>query len=487
MKPLLTIGVLLYFSLAQAQQKAPKPLLDMREMLDASTLDVKVLKNWLVVKGKVPTRQKLITIRVGNLAPGKEYRVPVRMIVPVDRKAKGFHLTGGHNPAQLQRDLQPRGVDRHLLKGGVGLVQTVVQVLKQSGQGELGRLADRRFVKTLNPRYSIQYWGWPATLMRATTAAYAEKEYFEEGKVAASGGSKNGASPSVALIHDKRLTALHAGVSPIWDSPLRLCDPNAWKELRSSNERYAAKLKEQGARANIDRLMNHFFLGGTFGPVYNRQALEAGHKWEDLQKVAGEMADHVFVSRHLKGLKARGVDMLFHPGTHDFVAFDMAWGGKHHPQIPVYLKANSGHGKFRSHPAAERDEQNKSAFLLYHFFGGEPLLAPPAVHSRVVKDKLQITVTFPKSTKAETGRIWWMYDRELDGSAAYINELFRNDQWMDMKFDENKNSWTVEIDLKPNTSRIDFFSNHRKKIKNRSGTYTTYTSSPYTRVSLQDK
>ena len=29
----------------------------------------------------------------------------------------------------------------------------------------------------------------------------------------------------------------------------------------------------------------HFFLGGTFGPVYNRDALEAGHNWKDLLDV----------------------------------------------------------------------------------------------------------------------------------------------------------------------------------------------------------
>ena len=167
------------------------PLFNMAKILDANTLEVKVLKDWHEVRGEVATRQKLITIRVGELVPGKEYRVPVRMVVPAKAKARGFHLTGGHNPAQFQQDLQPRGVDRTLLAGGVGLVQTVVQVLQVSGQRELGRLADRRFVETLNPHYSIQYWGWPATLMRATTAAYAEKGHFEKGKVAASGGSKN--------------------------------------------------------------------------------------------------------------------------------------------------------------------------------------------------------------------------------------------------------------------------------------------------------
>ena len=87
MKPLLAIGVLLLSLMSQAQPKAPKPLLDMREMLDASTLDVKVLKDWYVVRGQVATRQKLITIRVVEMVSGKEYRVPVRMIVPAKAKA----------------------------------------------------------------------------------------------------------------------------------------------------------------------------------------------------------------------------------------------------------------------------------------------------------------------------------------------------------------------------------------------------------------
>ena len=35
----------------------------------------------------------------------------------------------------------------------------------------------------------------------------------------------------MAIIHDQRMTAVHASVSPIWDSPLRLCDREAWDTL----------------------------------------------------------------------------------------------------------------------------------------------------------------------------------------------------------------------------------------------------------------
>ncbi len=459
-------------------------LFDMAAIRDASTLDVKVLKNWYPVRGEVMTRQKLITIRVGELVPGKEYRLPVRLIVPHDRKAKGFHLTGGHQLRNMQNDFPPRGSDAELLRGGVGLVFTVVQVLPASGLPELGRMAEKRFIETLNPKHSIQYWGWPAALMRATTAAYAEKKHFEKGKVAMSGGSKNGASPSVALLQDDRLTALHASVSPIWPSPLRLCDEKAWANLRKANGQYAARLRSLGKRVDERRIFNHAFLGGTFGPVYNRDAIEAGHKWSDLKRLARLMSPEVFVALKLTELKKRGAEVLFHPGTHDFVAFDLAWGGKHYPEVPIYLRANSGHGIREPHPAAERGEQNKAAFLLHHFFGGEGLLPAPRVESRADEKKVKIKVTFPEGAQAQSGQIWWIYDRGPDGSAAYLEDLFPENQSAPMKYQKEDNSWNFTLPREAGKKHIDFFSNHRKTIRRGGRTYKTYTSSPYTRVPL---
>jgi len=476
MKQLLTsIAVLLCVAAYAGQRQtaeAESPLFNMQELLDAGTLDVEVLQGWHVVKGAVPTRQKLITIRVGELWPGQDYRIPVRMIVPAERKAKGFHLTGGHQLKQLQQDARLKGVENDLINGGVGLVQTIVQEPRLFGKAELSKAMRDRFIETLNPHYSIQYWAWPATLMRATTAAYAEKDHFEKGKVAMSGGSKNGASPSIALIVDKRMTAQHATVSPIWESPLRLCDRKAWDDLNAFNKRHAQNSK-------------HTFLGGTFGPIYNAYALDAGHSWEDIRHLALRLADSIFISRNLEALKARNVDLYFHPGTHDFVAFDIAWGGQHYPQIPVYLKANTGHGKKKAHPASEKNEQNKAAFLLQHFFQGlEPMLESPSVDYKVKGKKLLVAVKFKPGSKAESGRIWWMYDRGPDGSAAYIRELFPDDQFKQMKYHAQKNIWTVEIDLKANASHIDFFSNHRKTIQYKSKDYPTYISSPYTRVRI---
>lgn len=213
--------------------------IDMAEMLDDSTLATEIIRDWHRVDGACPTRQKHITIRVVQLWQGQEYRIPVRMVVPADRKAKGFHLTGRHGLKDISRDVRPRGVDEVLLNGGIGLVHTIVQEPRTFGEEQLGDEMKDRFIKTLNPRYSIQYCIWPATLMRAVTTAYAETSHFEEGKIAVTGSSKNGASPTVALIRDRRMTALHATVSPIWESPLRLCDKVAWDELTDFEEPYS--------------------------------------------------------------------------------------------------------------------------------------------------------------------------------------------------------------------------------------------------------
>ncbi len=443
------------------------PLFNMAEIRDESTLKVEVIEDWHPVDGEVPSRQKLVTINVGEVWPGQDYRVPVRMIVPVDGKATGFHLTGGHAPNEIENDIRLKPYENELIVGGVGLVYTLVQNPGMYGEKELGDEMNRRFIETLNPHYSIQYWGWPATIMRAATAAYAESSYFEKGKIAVSGGSKNGASPSVSLIWDERITAQHAFVSPIWDSPLRLCDRIAWDLLEEEHKN------------------NHFFLGGTYGPIYNREALKAGHSWEELQALAKSLANQIFISRNLEQLDRRNVEFLFHPGTHDFVAFDLPWGGAHFPQIPVYLEANTGHGYMEGLPVGEKRQQNLPAFLLGHYFDHtDSLLEPPVLSFERDGPPSHVPVKFKPGSGEGSGRIFWMYNRAPEGSVEYLEELFPDDQWKDMVFDASKEGWTSTIELREGISTIDFFTTHGKTVERRSKNYQTYISSPYTRIPI---
>ena len=178
--------------------------------------------------------------------------------------------------------------------------------------------------------------------------------------------------------------------------------------------------------------------------------------------------------------------MLFHPGTHDGVAYDLAWGGAHHPDIPIFLGANTGHGK-KGHPQLERDQENKAAFLLRHFFPEKvdgTLLSPPVVEHVSENGILKVTVRFPAGSGEESGRIWWMVDRAPDGSPRYLSELIPDANSAEMIKNPDRGQWKAGIELDPSASRIDFFSNHRKTVHYGGKAYATYLSSPYTRVEL---
>ncbi|MEM7456561.1 MAG: hypothetical protein AAF456_19610 [Planctomycetota bacterium] len=451
-------------------------IFDMEAIRDASTLDVDVVNQWHLVEparttnrnAPPPTRQKLINIHVCYALPGESYRVPVRLIVPANQSANGFYLTANHDNERLSQQFSPRGIESVLLQNGIGIVQTVIQEPGRMGLAELGRRTDREFFETLEPKYKVQYRMWPETLMRSITAACAEVDYFNEGRIAIAGGSKNGASPSMAVIHDERITAVFAAVSPIWDSPLRNFDRSAWDSLQQN---YGP--------------IDHPFLGGHFGPAFHRQTLAAGKRWEDLEAFAERTAEAAFISRNMEKLNERGVDLLFHPGTHDFVAYDLAWGGLNHPDIPLYLKANSGHGVRRPHPRSEQNERNKDAFLLSHFLGGDSLLQPPAVSHVRDDDSIQVSVTFAEGSEEQSGRIFWMIDRPEDGSPGYVTKMIPDDNWTDMTYNEQRLAWEARIPIPSGAGSVDFFSNHGKLVGEPA--LNTYISSPYTRVQLQER
>ena len=64
-------------------------LFNTEEILDESSLGYKILQDWHPVGD---TRQKLIEINVAEWWPGQDYRIPVRMIVPLEGWRRGFRL-----------------------------------------------------------------------------------------------------------------------------------------------------------------------------------------------------------------------------------------------------------------------------------------------------------------------------------------------------------------------------------------------------------
>jgi len=448
------------------------------EILDKSSLETKTLQDWHIDTKTGSTRQKLVEINVAEWWPGQDYRIPVRLIVPLEGKAKGFHITGNNTAESLSKDTNPNAFDAKLLTNGLGVVKTVVKVVNTiPGKQGLDQKMQKMFMKDLNMRYN-PVWIWSMTLMRATTAAYAEVDYFEKGKVAGSGGSKNGISPAVALINDERFTATCSSVAPAYASPTRKSDRGELQKVQAANMAFfeAAKAGEFELETQRAKSLRRQMAGS--GPSMDMIARKAGISVDELNDKRDRFMTSISVTKNWDRLRKRGVDVLFQPGTHDWAAYDILWGAQNHPQLPVYYAPNGGHG-MQKHSAAE-SEENLEAFLWNHFLDGEPLLKPPTSNYKVDKDKLRVSVRFNEGPQPKSGRIWWIYDRAPAGSAPFLHVRIPEDEWMDMERDAKTGAWAVTIPLKDEASRIDFFSNHGRVVNG----YKQCLSSPYTRVEL---
>lgn len=117
-------------TLSENKKTIEDSMFSIEEILDESTLDIKVLKDWHVDNLTGTTRQKLIEINVAIWWPEQDYRIPVRMIIPLEGKAKGFSITGANAYDALMEDLRPSDFQEKLLAGGVGIVQTHVKAFR---------------------------------------------------------------------------------------------------------------------------------------------------------------------------------------------------------------------------------------------------------------------------------------------------------------------------------------------------------------------
>jgi len=462
---------------SEKKKDTVEPMFNIEEILDENTLEIKILEDWHVDKVTGTTRQKLIEINVAEWWPGQDYRIPVRMIVPLNSNAKGFHITGTHMVDRLMNDSKLNDFQAKLLSSGVGIVKTVVKTFAQiPGKQILQKEMMKKFMKDLNPRYNT-IWIWSMTLMRATTAAYAETDYFEKGKVAGSGGSKNGISPAVSLINDERFTATCSSVAFAYNSPFRRDNKKEIQKAKGANKAFfdTAQIGDMALKKQRAKYYKAHMVGGKKGMA--EFARKMGKSQEDLKQFYDRFWSSVCITENWEQLMGRDTDILFQPGTHDWVAYDVLWGAQNHAQLPVYYKPNGGHEQ-KPHSAAFKDNQNTEAFLWHHFFGGDAMLTPPNSSHKVEKNKLTVSILFKEGPQPKSGRIWWMYDRAPAGSAPFLHERIPKDQWMDMKFDKKTGKWTATIPLKDGFERIDFFSNYGLEVNG----YQQYLSSPYTRV-----
>lgn len=234
------------------------------------------------------------------------------------------------------KDSRPTDFQEKLLAGGVGIVKTHVKAFRQiPGKRGLEQKMQGVFMKDLNPRYTT-VWIWSMTLMRATTAAYAERDHFEKGKVAGSGSSKNGVSPAVALINDERFTATCSDHAFAWASPTRKGDRDELQKVQAANKAFfaAAKAGEFELGTEREKLYRRVMVGSR--PSLEMMARKSGMSKDELNNRTDRFVTSLCVTENWDRLMQRDVDVLFQPGTHDYVAYDVLWGAQKRPKHGVY-------------------------------------------------------------------------------------------------------------------------------------------------------
>jgi len=182
------------------------------------------------------------------------------------------------------------------------------------------------------------------------------------------------------------------------------------------------------------------------------------------------------VSENWEQLTDRGVEIFSLPGSHDWVAYDVPGTSTVLPGLRTYIVPNGGHDR-SGHPEAPTNGVNP-AFFAEQLFGAGGGLETPEISAVVNGAELDVTVTFPEGGEPEESRVFWMYDREPDGSSWYLYDLFPAGNWAEMV--GSGSTWTASILLEPGRTAIDLVTTHTTTV----GGYTLPISAPYTRVPL---
>ena len=442
----------------------------MPTLTDTSTLDVIVLEDWHVDSINGTTRQKLITIHVDNWWMGVEIRVPVRLIAPLEGSVNGFVISGAALPDT--GDMQLFAGEQVAIDGGVGVVKTKIKAINQYPGLPSTSTLRNRFLEDLDWRYTDLYL-WSAIMMRSITAVF-DDDVFRAGPVIAYGGSKNGIAPLISSIHDERIIAVRSNVAFTAFSPIRANDQTAVAAVAAADSDFDST--RIAGLAQGDQPWNYYNKGyRSFAALLD---LARASVWSeaDIQTSIDRVADDFYVSENWDQLAARGVDYFSLPGSHDWVAYDVPGTSTILPDLRTYILPNGGHDR-PGHPEAPADSVN-AAFFAEQLFGANGGLEIPNIATTVNGTNLDVTVTFPDGGVPEDSRIFWMYDRQPDGSSWYLYDLLPEANWTTMA--GSGSSWTASISLEPGRTAIDLITTHTVTV----GANTIPISAPYTRVAL---
>ena len=139
----------------------------------------------------------------------------------------------------------PTAAEQLALDGGVGVVRTFIKPIAQypglPSEAQLGA----QLIAERDVRYS-EAWMWGAIMMRSITAAFADDQ-IGPGPVLAWGGSKNGAAPLMASIHDQRITGVQPDVAGVVYAPIRGHQPSAVRATGIQADHHLTSLGEVNA------------------------------------------------------------------------------------------------------------------------------------------------------------------------------------------------------------------------------------------------
>jgi hypothetical protein len=464
-----------YGALSAAAADGTAALYDLAEIRDPKTLDIEVVRDWRLVPGDPPTRQKSVVVTACTWWPGRAIRLPVVLVAPEKGGPFPFIISsiglGG-------KQVRPDDLARALLPRGVAFVHVGMAAIDQmEPAGKLAEEMNARFLKTRDVRYTPP-WLWGLTYMRAVTVALTEDKVFKAGKVGATGGSKRGLASAAAATWDDRVTAIVPMVAPVYSEPqYNQSYPDLDEQyLRLAEEGNTALQRDEVARLRAIRANKaRYWLGKA-------DFLKAGWTQEDIDQSARRLGELHLALHNVPKWDRRGVVYFFQLGTNDNVTPRLADLYEKYPRFSSFVVPGGQHGtdgvgNQKRTPTLPEVKANSLAVFSNHFFGDRPRMRTPKLSFERQKGRVRVEVTFDKEPLAQTGTLYWSLDRPPEGSLPYEHSPWKS---APMKR-TGERTWTGDIALPPGTRTIELVSVHSDNVNGMS----MYVSSPLRRLTIQ--
>lgn len=446
--------------LPASAQDEPSPPYDMAEIRNPDTLDIEVVRDWRLVPGDPPTRQKAITITACTWWPGREIRLPVVFVAPPEGGPFPFIIS---SIGLSGKQVRPDELEKALLPRGVAFVHVGIGAIDQmEPRGELADEMNARFLKTRDVRYTPA-WFWGLTYMRAVTAALTEERVFKAGRIGATGGSKRGLASAAAATWDDRVTVIVPMVAPVYIEPQY---NDSYPKLDEEFLRLAEQGKTELEHGEVSRLRKILANKARYWPR-EPEFLAAGWSRKDIEQTARRLGKLHLARFNIPRWDRRGVDYFFQHGTNDNVTPRLVDLYKEYPRFPSYTVPGGQHGtdgigNQKRTPRLPEVKANTLAVFSNHFFGDRPRMQPPRMSVAREGRLVRVKVDFDKGPVPQTGTLHWSLDRPPEGSLPYEHSPWKSRPMKQL----DQRTWSGEFSLPAETKTVDILSVHSDRINN---------------------